>query len=59
MKNPCAIDKKISAVPNNKEMNRFKISVWEVVLGAPDRVDIPWFMHDTLICQIDLIMTNN
>ena len=30
-----------------------------VVLGAPDRVNIPCLMHDTRLCQLDVKMTNN
>ena len=40
-------------------MDRFESSKWEVVLGAPDRVNIPCLMHDTRLCQIDVKMTNN
>ena len=36
-----------------------KIQKWEVVLGAPDRVNIPCLVHDTHLCQIDVKMTNN
>ena len=32
---------------------------WEVVLGAPDRVNIPCLMYDTRLCTIDVKMTNN
>ena len=35
------------------------ISNKEVVLGAPDRVNIPCLMHDTRLCQLDVKMTNN
>ena len=35
------------------------IPIWEVVLGAPDRVNIPCLMHDTRLCQLDVKMTNN
>ena len=42
--------------PNN-EMDRNKISKWEVVLSAPHRVNTPCLMHDTRL-SIDL-MTNN
>ena len=28
-------------------MNRFKIPKWEVVLGAPDRVNMPCHVRDT------------
>ena len=31
---------------------------WEVVLGAPNRVNIPCLMHDTCLCQIDVKITN-
>ena len=31
----------------NNEIERCKISVWEVILGAPARVDIPYLMHGT------------
>ena len=30
---------------------------WEVVLGAPDRVNIPCLKHDTRLCQIDATLT--
>ena len=40
-------------------MDRFKLAKWEVVLGAPDRVNIPCLMHDTRLSQIDVKMTNN
>ena len=30
-----------------------------MVLGAPDRVNIPCLMHDTRLCQLDVQMTNN
>ena len=33
--------------------------IWEVVTGAPDRVNIPCLMHDTRLCQLDVKMTNN
>ena len=29
-----------------------------MVLGAPDRVNIPCLMHDTRLCQLDVKMTN-
>ena len=32
--------------PNN-EMDRFEISQWEVVLGAPGRVNISCLRHNT------------
>ena len=32
-------------------MDRCKISKWEVVKGAPDRVNIPCLMHDTRLCM--------
>ena len=31
----------------------------KVVLGAPDRVNIPCLMYDTRLCQLDVKMTNN
>ena len=40
-----------------KLMDKSKISILEMVLGAPDRV--PCLMHDTSLCQIDIKMTNN
>ena len=40
-------------------MDRLKLSKWEVVLGAPDRVNIPCLFHDTRLCQLDVKMTNN
>ena len=39
-------------------MDRCKISEWKVVLGAPDRVNIPCLVHDTCLCQLDDKMTN-
>ena len=36
----------------NNENDRCRISKWEVVLGAQDRVNIPCLMHDTRLCQI-------
>ena len=36
---------------SNNEMDRCKISKWEVVLGASDKVNIPCLMHDTRICH--------
>ena len=44
--------------PNN-EMEGCKISEWEVVIGAPDRVNMPCPMHDNRLCQIYVKMTNN
>ena len=38
-------------------MDRFKLSKWEVVLGAPDRVNIPYPINDTCRCQIGVKMT--
>ena len=32
---------------------------WEVVLGALDRVNKPCPMHDILLCQFDVRITNN
>ena len=29
------------------------------LLGAPDKVNIPYLMHGTRLCQLDVIMTNN
>ena len=40
-------------------MDRCKISQWEVVLGAPDRVNIPCLIHDTRLCQYEVKMTHN
>ena len=40
-------------------MDRFKLSKWEVVLCAPDNVNIPCLMHDTHLCQFDVKMANN
>ena len=40
-------------------MDRFKIFKLEVVLGVPDRVNIPCLMHDTRLCQLDGKMTIN
>ena len=33
--------------------------MWEVVLGTPDRVNIPCIMHDIRLCQLDVKMINN
>ena len=33
-------------------MDKVFISKLEVVLGAPDRVNIPCLMHDTCLCQV-------
>ena len=30
-----------------------------MVLGAPDRVNIPCLLHDTHLCQLDVKITNN
>ena len=38
------------------EIDRCKISKWELVVGAPDRVNIPCLMHDTCLCQLDVKM---
>ena len=35
-------------------MDIFKISKWEVVLGDPDRVNLPCLIHDTCLCQLDV-----
>ena len=35
------------------------LSKWEVVLSAPDRVNIPYFMPDTRLCKLDVEMTND
>ena len=48
----------LRGLPNNKEWTRCKYLKWEVVLAAPDRVNIPCPMHDTRLCQIDVKMTN-
>ena len=31
----------------------------QMVVGAPDRVNITCLGHDTRLCQIDVNMTNN
>ena len=41
---------------NNVKWTRCKYSKWEVVLGAPDRVNIPCLMHDTYFCELDVKM---
>ena len=43
----------------NNEMDKCKISDWEVVLSAPDRVITHCLMHDTRLCQLVDKMTNN
>ena len=40
-------------------MDRCKISEWEVVLGASNRVNIPYLVHDTRLYQFDVKMINN
>ena len=40
-------------------MVRCIIYKWGVVLGAPDRVNIPCLVHNTHLCQCDVKMTNN
>ena len=41
-------------------MDRFKLSKWEVVLGAPETVKIPCLMHDNHLChQLDVKITDN
>ena len=40
-------------------MDRCQISKWEVVLGAPDRVNILCLMHDTRLSQFEVKMTIN
>ena len=47
-----------NSFPNN-EMDRCKISKWAVVLGTPDRVNIPCLMHGICLCQIYVKMTYN
>ena len=37
-------------------MRATQIPKWEVVLGAPERVNIPCPMHDTRLCQLDVKM---
>ena len=36
-----------------------EITVCEVELRAPDRVNIPYLVHDTRLYQIDIKMTYN
>ena len=36
-----------------------KTSKWEVVLGAPDKVNITCLMHDTRLRQLDVKMTTS
>ena len=40
-------------------MDRCKISKWEVLPCAPDKVNIPCLMHGTHLCQLDDKMTND
>ena len=40
-------------------MDNMYLSTWEVALGAPNRINPPCLMHDTLLCQLDVEMTNN
>ena len=37
-------------IPNN-ETERCQMSEWEVILDAPDRVNIPCLMHNTHLCH--------
>ena len=37
--------------PQLCKMDKMLISKCEVVLGAPDRVNIPCLMHDIRLCQ--------
>ena len=36
-----------------------KYPSWEVVLGAPDTVNMPCLMNGTHLCQTDVKMTND
>ena len=53
--------------PNNVKWTRckypkgtdVKYPKWEVVLGAPDKVNIPCLMHDTCLFQLDVEISNN
>ena len=40
-------------------MDKCKIFECELVLGVPDRVNIPCLIHDICLCQTDVKMTNN
>ena len=45
--------------PNNVKWTRCKYPKWEVVPGAPDRVNIPCPVHDTSLCQLGVEMTTS
>ena len=40
-----------SKIPNNEKIDKMLISKGDVVLGAPDRVHIPYLMHAIRLCQ--------
>ena len=40
--------------PNNVKWTRCSYPEWEVVIGAPDKVNIHCLMHDTRLCQLDV-----
>ena len=44
--------------PNTVKWTRCIYPNWEVVLGAPVRVNKRYLMHDTRLCQLDVKMTN-
>ena len=49
----------VNLVTSRNINTRLARPIWEVVLGAPDRVNIPCLMHDNRLCQLDVTMTNN
>ena len=63
VKNQRAIAKRTSQILKYGDViiqnGQIKLSKWEVVLGAPDRVNIPCLVHDNRLCQLDVRMTNN
>ena len=42
-----------------QDVIRCIISRWKVALGAPDRINITFILHDTRLCQLDVKITNN
>ena len=65
VKNQCVISKRTSQIMKHGQdviIQKWKdvyYPKWEVVLpvGAPDRVNIPFLMHDTRLCQMYVEMT--
>ena len=43
----------------SQTMNNGQYVITQIVLGAPDRVNIPCLMHDIRHCQLHVKMTHN